>query len=186
MLLGLAENIKHACLGDESLFRILEERKNEILEKEPAVLSEMIGKSVAVKAAVVEQDLTETGIRAHLNLGHTFAHALESVRNLTGSSHGEAVAWGLAMAVKTGVELGITDEEYGTRIVRLLRDYGFCLEWKLDPDTFINALQQDKKKRDGKVRFILQKNLGETFTREVEEPIIRRVLANQQLRWMKS
>ena len=80
-----------------------------------------------VKGKVVEEDLHEKGIRATLNLGHTFAHALESVSGFSDWSHGEAVAWGLLMATEVGVELGITDNYYALEVRKMLEDYNFRL-----------------------------------------------------------
>jgi 3-dehydroquinate synthase len=179
LLSGIAETIKHACLGEETLFSILEKQREAVLKKDAEVLSEIIQRSIAVKAGIVEQDLTEAGIRAHLNLGHTFGHALESLLDLRGSGHGEAVAWGLSMAVRAGLRLGITDAVYGERVMSLLEKYGYRLRRPVDPDRFLQALKQDKKKREGRVRFVLQKDLGETVLREVDETIIRRIIADQ-------
>ena len=179
LLSGLSEIIKHACLGDETLFTMLEKQRDAVLKKDGAVLLEIIKRSVAVKAGVVEQDLTEAGIRAHLNLGHTFGHALESVSDLRGSGHGEAVAWGLSMAVQAGLRLGITDAAYGERVLKLLEAYDYRLRRRVEPELFLRALKQDKKKREGRVRFVLQKRLGETVLREVDEKIIRQIIADQ-------
>ncbi len=176
---GMAENIKHACLGDVELFTLLEERKEAILSKDVRLLSEVVEKSLQVKARIVERDLTESGIRAHLNLGHTFGHALESVEKLEGSAHGDAVAWGLGMAMKTGMHLGITDDDYGRGVLRLLQHYGFSLNRRIDADCILDAMKQDKKKRKGTVRFVLQKRLGETCIREVDERIIRKIITDQ-------
>lgn len=177
---GMAENIKHACLGGEDLFHLLEEGRESILGKDLDTVSEMIRRSIEVKAGIVEKDLTETGIRAHLNFGHTFAHALESIENMEGSGHGEAVAWGVAMAVNTGLKLGITDKGYAGRVISLLTSYGYRLDRNVDVELFLQAIKQDKKKRSGKVRFVLQRNLGETFVSEVDEEILRQVIADQR------
>ncbi len=175
-LCGLAETIKHACLGDRELFDLLENRRDAVLARSPSVLEEMLGRSIAVKVDVVRQDLREAGKRASLNLGHTFAHALESVYELSGQRHGEAVAWGILRAMELGLRLGISDERYAERVKRLLFSYGFPSEYELPVESFISALRQDKKKRGGEVRFVLQKNLGETVFRNVDEEVLREVL----------
>jgi len=180
MLAGIAENIKHACLGDEQLFRLLDDEKDNILGKDISILTRMIRKSILVKVGIVTHDLRESGIRAYLNLGHTFAHALESAMSLEESQHGEAVAWGLAMAMQTGMRLGITDPSYGNRVIQMIEKYGYALKKEFDHHDFLNAMGKDKKMRKGNTRFVLQKSLGETIIRDVEEELVETVLLSQK------
>ncbi|MFO7850453.1 MAG: 3-dehydroquinate synthase [Spirochaetia bacterium] len=174
---GLAELIKHALLADSELYRLLREKQREVLERDPEVLRELIFRSLRIKAAYVEQDPTEKGIRGHLNLGHTFAHALESAGGFSGYTHGEAVAWGLAKAAAAGVEMGITEPAYAEEVTALLSSYGYVLEGVSDdPRSLIDGMKNDKKKRGGKVRFILQKRREETLYSQVPEDILLKVL----------
>jgi 3-dehydroquinate synthase len=124
----------------------------------------------------VEEDLHERNIRATLNLGHTFAHALESVSGFTDWSHGESVAWGLLMALETGIELGITDNYYAIEVRKMLEDYNFRLYADIDTDKMILAMNQDKKKKGGVINFILQKNIEQTIIMPVDKDIIHSVL----------
>jgi len=173
----LAETIKHACLGDETLFEILERDREKIMARDPDVLCRIIERSVMVKAGIVSKDLKETGVRAYLNLGHTFAHALESILSLKESRHGEAVAWGLVKAMETGLKLGVTDQIYARRVIDLVRVYGFDLDKRVDIDKFLAAAGKDKKRRDGKVRYVLQREMGETLLQEVDREIISSILS---------
>lgn len=179
ILAGTAENIKHACLGDERLFTLLENGKEAVLHTDADIIREIIERSLSIKADIVKRDLRESGVRAHLNLGHTFAHALESIRDLRGSGHGQAVAWGLSMAMKAGVEAGITDPVYAERVRNLLRLYGYRLEYDIDPHAFLAAVRQDKKKREGKVRFVLQEDLGRTLIAELDDETLVRVITDR-------
>ena len=174
---GLGEVIKHALLGASDLFKLLENRSKDVFARRPDAIAVCVGRSLDVKGEIVESDFLETGVRAHLNLGHTFAHALESVSDLT-MSHGEAVAWGISTALQAGVLAGITDTEYEQRVQELLKRYGFATKLKnLSVDRIIKAMRQDKKKREGKLRFILQRGLGNTLISELPDEIIKTVLA---------
>ena len=175
---GLAELIKHAFLVKSELLEFLKVHKKEILERRPAVLTRIIRDSIRVKGDFVERDFKEQGERAFLNFGHTFGHALESVSDFSGWSHGEAVAWGMDKALKAGILMGETDREYGESVASLLLDYGFCLEASLpDPEKLIDAMDKDKKKKSGKVRFVLQHRWGETFQKEIPREILKAVLS---------
>jgi 3-dehydroquinate synthase len=85
-------------------------------------------RSLAVKGRIVEEDMRESGVRAHLNLGHTFGHALETVTNFGVMTHGEAVCWGIGKAMDTGVHLGYTSESYAQEVKETLEAYGFSLK----------------------------------------------------------
>ena len=175
-LSGLAEVVKTAMLGDRQMFQYLQEKRKLLWERDKDILTEIIKRCIMVKGKIVEEDLYEGGVRATLNLGHTFAHALESVQGFCGWSHGEAVAWGLFLAMETGVRLGITDATYALEVGTLLKDYHFCLYADVEPDRIIRAMDHDKKKKGGIINFILQKNIEDTIIRPVDESIIHSVL----------
>ena len=113
-----------------------------------------------------------------MNLGHTFAHALEAERGYDGSwSHGEAVAWGLDRALALGVRLGITDSRWYQEVHDLLSSYHYRLKAEgANPKTILAAMKNDKKKKAGSVRFILQKSLGETLMTQVDDENVLRIL----------
>jgi 3-dehydroquinate synthase len=181
---GLAEVIKHALLGNRELYELLLNRREEILgRRDAALLEEMVYQSVGVKIEFVEEDFRESGRRAFLNLGHTFGHALEaSYRFEGGISHGEAVAWGMIAALEAGRALGITDGSYAAEAAGLIESYGFSLSHDYDPEDLLDAMKKDKKKRSGKVRFVLQRNFGDTLSTELEDPLLREVLTRMRRR----
>lgn len=179
-LSGLAEVIKSALLGDSALLELLEGQREAILARDPELMRTIVWSCLRIKGDIVERDLRERGERAFLNLGHTFAHALESVQGLGMWSHGEAVAWGLARAMELGLLDGRTDASYATRVRRLLDAYGY----RTDPipsaaGAIRDAMQKDKKRLGRGIRFVLQESLGHTFVSEVADDHLARVLAGE-------
>jgi len=176
---GLAEALKTALLGDEELLELLEQRRVEVLRGEPGVLEQVVFHCLAVKGRIVENDFREAGLRSILNLGHTFAHALESATGFRRYSHGEAVAWGLARALDLGVRLGVSGRGLATRLTGLLRGYGYALETPrgVSAERLLEAMRADKKKQGGRLRLVLLRKVGEAEVREVEEEAIRAALA---------
>ncbi|MCD6121520.1 MAG: 3-dehydroquinate synthase [Spirochaetales bacterium] len=170
---GLAEVIKTAMLGDEELFEILARDRDKVLARESDLMSEIVERCIRVKGKIVEDDLREKGKRAVLNLGHTFGHALESVTGFRSITHGEGVAWGLSMALKLGVFLGITEADYEKEVLALLKLYNYRLKFDtINSEKLLKAMKGDKKKRKGKIRFIIQNNLGITKIIAMEEDTV--------------
>ena len=176
---GLGEVIKHALLGAPDLLDLLEDRHRDVVGRERSAMSLCVARSLDVKGEIVQKDFTENGLRAHLNFGHTFAHALESVSDFS-RSHGEAVGWGIGRALRAGVLAGITDPDYERRVLNLLTLYGFDVQVEnLPVDRIIEAMRQDKKKRGGRLRFVLQRNLGDTMIAELHDDVLKRSLEEQ-------
>lgn len=174
---GLAEIIKHAFLRGDRLLDFIEQNHSGIIDREQGVMEELIFMSLEVKADYIQQDFREQGIRAHLNLGHTFGHALETAAGLGRLSHGEAVAWGIVKALKAGVLAGVTDKNYAERAEKLIRDYGYDADFDdYDHDVYMKALLSDKKKKAGRLRFIIQEKLGSTLIMNLDNKIIEEVL----------
>ncbi len=174
---GLAEVLKHGFLESGSLFDDLRSKRCKVLERDVAVLNDLIPRSLAVKGSIVEEDPTEQGIRAHLNLGHTFGHALESVLGLGAVPHGHGVAWGIARAIEAGLALGETDPSWAEESLTFLNEYGYDLQIKIpDAEAYFAALKKDKKLKSGKVRFVLQRRRGETFLSPLEDSLLEKVL----------
>jgi 3-dehydroquinate synthase len=127
-----------------------------------------------VKANIVREDYREKGRRAFLNLGHTFAHALETVAGFGAWTHGAAVAWGMAQAMVLGREAGVTPDAHARRVVSVLEQYdyttGACGESSAE---LISAMAQDKKRHDGEIRFVLSRGVGDTVVTPVAEDILR-------------
>ncbi len=177
-LSGLAEIIKHGLLRDKEILNILNNQYEKVISRDPDILQTLVEKSIAVKAWYVEQDAVESGIRTHLNLGHTFGHALESVSNFKGYSHGEAVIWGIIKALKTGVLLKTTSPDWLKEVLALVNKYSYNIDTPSNLDTaeIINALQKDKKKKGSNVQFVLQKKQGETFLSPIADDILTKII----------
>ena len=160
---GLAEVIKSAMLGDQDLFDFLRHAHGRVAAREMEALRIIVERSLAVKASVVERDFTETGVRASLNLGHTFGHALESVAGFGTWTHGEAVAWGMVCALDLGVQMGMTDRGYAEEARALIESFGFPIQAHgIAVEAVLEAMQHDKKVKAGAIRFVLQRRLGAT------------------------
>ncbi|MBN2628848.1 MAG: 3-dehydroquinate synthase [Spirochaetales bacterium] len=176
-LCGLAEVIKTAILGDEALLIMLEEKREALLARDPILVREMIVHCVRFKAKVVEEDLRESGVRASLNLGHTFGHALESITGFSGVSHGEGVAWGMSKAVLAARLRGDISEAAYRRQITLLTDFGYPLDYPFSVDELIEAMGHDKKIQGGQKRFVLPAEGGKRFQiLPLDETFLRKVL----------
>ncbi len=172
---GLGEVLKHALLDSTlELYNLLISKKYQILNREEDALIEMITSSLRVKIRYIEQDpKEEKGIRDALNLGHTFAHALESVGNLTQFSHGEAVAWGVVKSLSLAESLGHCERSFASTYKDLFDEYEFDVTHSVtDIPLFVSSLNYDKKKREGKVRFIIMKGQGNPLLLPLEKEVI--------------
>ncbi|MGP1523086.1 MAG: 3-dehydroquinate synthase [Treponema sp.] len=125
---GLAEVLKTALLYDKKLFRLLQEKKEEVLRREAEIINHIVRVCTCAKARTVQKDLTERGIRMHLNLGHTFGHALETLAGLGTISHGEAVAWGIGRAIALSEKLELCPSSYKEEVFQALQNYGWSCE----------------------------------------------------------
>lgn len=173
---GWAEVIKHALILDPNLLRDLEDGAS---TPGAMVSPDLIGRSVAIKAAVVSEDEREAGRRTLLNYGHTIGHAIEAVTGYTEYLHGEAVAIGMRAAGTISVELGLLAPEELERQQRLIRAYGLPESAPgLDPEAVFQATLSDKKVRAGSVRWVLLKGLGAATTRDgVPADVVERAIA---------
>jgi 3-dehydroquinate synthase len=163
---GLAECIKHEIIRDPDGFASLEHNINKALALDIEFLTALIAHNVAIKARVVEADPFERGERAHLNFGHTFGHAIESVSKFQ-YSHGESVALGMAAASNLAKELGMIDEPSRQRIENLIKAAGLpTAGLTLPAQDVVNAMFFDKKVAGGKLRLILPKRIGAVVIRD--------------------
>ncbi len=164
---GLAECVKHAIIRDPSLFSFIEDNADAILATDPEITAQLVGRNVAIKAAVVAEDEREAGVRAHLNLGHTFAHAIEATTGYGPVQHGEAVGLGLVAAATTAAAAGLCDAALAERVRTLLERLGLHSRHALTDDgTLYAAMQLDKKVRDGRINFVLPTALGQVVIRD--------------------
>jgi len=163
---GLAECIKHDIIRDPDGFARLESEIGDALDRDIGYLSRLVAHNVATKAKVVEADPFEKGERAHLNFGHTFGHAIETVSHYD-YSHGECVALGMVAASRLAVDLGMLDEASRRRIVAVIGKAGLPVGgMRLDPRAVADTMNFDKKVRSGRIRFILPDRIGHVVIRD--------------------
>jgi 3-dehydroquinate synthase len=164
---GLAECIKHAVIRDASLLEFIEVNAAGLLARDADLLTELVRRNVEIKAAVVVLDERESGVRAHLNFGHTFGHALEVTGGYGVLLHGEAVALGMCAAARTAAHMGLCDESLGDRIRAALVAVGLPVRASIADDADLGAaMRLDKKVRDARIRFVLPTKLGEVEIRD--------------------
>jgi 3-dehydroquinate synthase len=159
---GLAEVIKYGLIRDLAFLEWLERTLPRLLARDPVALAEAIGRSCAIKAAIVALDERDSGPRAVLNLGHTFGHAIEAATGFSEWLHGEAVAMGLLLAAETSARLGWLDRGSVARLRELLVRAGLPVAAPRLGVARVRALMAlDKKVQGGRVRLVLLKRLGE-------------------------
>ncbi len=174
---GLYESLKCGIIGDPGLFKLFEDRRREILDRNPAVLEKVIADSVRLKAAVVSADEREGGLRQVLNLGHTIGHALEAETRYTQLLHGEAVAWGMIAATHIALSTGKLDSVTAGRISNSVLGFGRLPRMQLQTANIVKRLRSDKKTRQGVVHFILPREIGKVeITTDVPAAVIRQAI----------
>lgn len=158
---GLAEVIKYGLLGDEAFMTWLEDNMPRLRRRDDAALSHAISHCCTMKAEIVGQDETEQGIRALLNLGHTFGHAIEAGMGYGVWLHGEAVAAGMVLAAELSRQLGWLTEHDVQRVVALIAAAGLPVQAPdLGETQWLQWMSHDKKVAQGKIRFVLMPQLG--------------------------
>jgi 3-dehydroquinate synthase len=184
LLSGYAEVVKYGALGDRAFFEWLEANGAKALGGEGAAMVHAVAHSCRMKAAIVERDERETGERALLNLGHTFGHALEAATGFSDRLlHGEGVAIGMALAFRLSVKLGLCPGQDAERFERHLKAAGLpssiadITGERPGADALIAHMAHDKKAKDGRLRFILVRGIGEAFeTDAVPAEALREIL----------
>lgn len=169
---GMAEVIKHAILQDRAFFSALLQQ-----ELEP---EKIIAKAVQIKANIVFSDPQEKNIRAHLNLGHTFAHAIEKVSSYK-VKHGMAVAMGLSLACDLSAHLGLLEEDFRADLKKLLQKYALptSMQKNLDPHKLVEAMALDKKADQKGIKFILPKAIENISSTYVDLAFVKAFLVNK-------
>ncbi|HQS81811.1 MAG TPA: 3-dehydroquinate synthase [Thiobacillus sp.] len=175
---GLAEVIKYGLIWDVEFLAWLEANMDKLRALDPAAITHAIHRSCEIKAQVVGQDEREGGIRAILNLGHTFGHAIETGMGYGNWLHGEAVAAGMVLAAQTSQRMGWIAEGDVARTRALIRAAGLPdVAPDLGADRYLEYMGHDKKVEGGRMRFVLLKRLGEaTITAEVPPEVLNAVL----------
>ncbi len=155
---GICEMIKHGIITSMKHFEDLEK----IANPHPTArqIFPYVTDSIAIKADIVSKDSNEKGIRLQLNLGHTFGHALELLSDMK-IPHGRAVAIGTVMAANYALEHGLCDDETVDRIENIFNQFDIDLICDFDEKEIWEAMKHDKKKKDGKIRLVLPKKIGE-------------------------
>jgi 3-dehydroquinate synthase len=157
---GLYEALKCGIIGDLDLFLRFEQKRAQILRRDPAEIEGVIAQSVKLKAEVVSADEHEGGLRRVLNLGHTIGHALETETGYRTLLHGEAVAWGLIAATNIALTVGSTDSVTAGRIADAVLSLGRLPELRVSARKILARLQADKKTQAGVVNFVLPREIG--------------------------
>ena len=176
---GLAEVIKHGFILDLQFVAWLEANMARLLDRDRAALSHAVRRSCELKAQVVAADEREGGLRAVLNFGHTFGHAIEAGVGYGEWLHGEAVATGMVMAAELSARTGSLRRQDADRVKALIASAGLPVKGpKLDIERYLELMQVDKKAAGGKVRFILLDGLGRATLRgDLDASLVRASIA---------
>ncbi|GHE22295.1 3-dehydroquinate synthase [Halomonas urumqiensis] len=171
---GLAEVIKYGLIRDAGFLAWLEETMPRLRDLDAAALTRAIERSCAIKAEIVAEDETEQGVRALLNLGHTFGHAIEAHQGYGVWLHGEAVGAGMQMAVELSARLGWLDADEVARCRRIIASAGLPLAAPaaMGADDFLARMRLDKKNLDSRMRLILLRSLGDACVHDETPPAL--------------
>jgi shikimate kinase/3-dehydroquinate synthase len=175
---GLAEVIKHGAIIDLTFFDWIEANIEKLRAKDPAALAYAVLRSCEIKANVVRQDEREGGLRAILNFGHTFGHAIESGLGYGKWLHGEAVGCGMVMAADLSYRLGYIDYVTRVRISKLVEAAGLpTAAPDLGEQIWLDLMEVDKKNEGGQIKFILLKPLGQSIIAQVPKATLLATLS---------
>ncbi len=165
---GLAECLKHGAIRDAALFDWIVSKADRIAELDRATLTELVERNVRIKADVVMADEREAGERAHLNFGHTFAHAIEATAQFGDKyKHGEAVSLGMVAAATLAADAGLCDASVPKRIAQAVEAVGLPAAGTLAPmPILLKAMGHDKKVQGGKIRLVLPTAIGAVTIRD--------------------
>ena len=181
ILAGLAEVIKYGLIRDPEFFNWLEDNVDSLLSRDLDSLAYAIERSCANKAEVVELDERESGLRALLNFGHTFGHAIENKLNYKSWLHGEAVAAGMVIAAEFSRRLNLIDSEQQSRVEQIIRRFKLPVlpPIGMTESDFLDAMAVDKKVEAGKIRFIVLEEIGKAIViDDYPMPVLKGMLAD--------
>ena len=175
---GLAEIIKYGPIADLPFLDWIEANLGTLLAREPAALAHAVRRSCEIKAWVVGQDEREAGLRAILNFGHTFGHAIESGLGYGQWLHGEAVGCGMVMALQLSQRLGLVDAAFAQRVSALIARAGLpTVGPKLGAQRYLELMRLDKKAEGGEIRFVLIDGPGRATMRAAPDALVAEVIA---------
>jgi 3-dehydroquinate synthase len=168
---GFAEIIKHACIKDAAMFKLLEERKLRDFQKDNELLNKLIQRNALIKSKVVQQDEFEQGDRKLLNYGHTLGHAIENTYQLP---HGHAVTIGMVIAAYLSESMvGFKDAK---SVASLIVQYNLPAFYKFDPEKAIQVMQADKKRVKDVINYILLEKIGKGIVKPLKVEEIKSTL----------
>ena len=166
---GFGEVIKYGLISEPWIFENLEKHGLGILAEDKSdILDQVIERCIRAKIKVVQEDFSDKGIRNHLNLGHTLAHALEGESGFRGFSHGVAVAMGILFATNISVQLGSCHSEVYDRVRKLIVKMGlFKSINSFDKKALIDKMRRDKKRIENNIRFVLPVDIGKVILKDL-------------------
>ena len=178
---GLAEIIKYGPIADLAFLDWIEANLDALLARDPVALAYAIKRSCEIKAWVVGQDEREQGLRAILNFGHTFGHAIESGLGYGEWLHGEGVGCGMVMAAHLSERLGLVDKVFVERLVKLIARAGLPVKGPILSGTdnagrYLELMQVDKKSEAGEIRFVLIEGPGRAKVGSAPDALVREVI----------
>jgi 3-dehydroquinate synthase len=178
---GLAEVIKYGPIADLDFLAWIEDNVDALMACEPAALAHAVKRSCEIKAWVVAQDEREAGLRAILNFGHTFGHAIEAGLGYGEWLHGEAVGCGMVMAAHLSHRLGLVDAAFVTRLTALIQKAGLPVSGPRLSETdnagrYLELMRVDKKAEGGEIRFVVIDGPGSAAVRTAPDALVREVI----------
>lgn len=188
MISGMSEIIKYAIISDKSFFYWLEKNYPFVISLSSLELLYCINRCCEIKSKIIEEDETEKNVRVFLNLGHSFAHAIETYTEYHSWMHGEAVSVGIAMASYLSYVLGFLSKEKLFRIIRLLRAVGLPIYGPVNmtAHNYVSIMMKDKKTLQGKMRFVLPINIGKVkLYTHIDDDILLNSITSFQMKKCK-
>jgi 3-dehydroquinate synthase len=178
---GLAEVIKYGPIADMAFLDWIELNMDALMARDPGALAHAVQRSCEIKAAVVGQDERESGLRAILNFGHTFGHAIEAGLGYGHWLHGEAVGCGMVMAAQLSQRLGLIDDAFVARLTRLIARAGLPVKGPLlratdNAGRYLELMRVDKKAEGGEIRFVVIDGPGRAAVRAAPDALVREVI----------
>lgn len=178
---GLAEVIKYGPIADMELLAWLEQNMTALRARDPGALAHAVRRSCEIKAMVVGQDERESGLRAILNFGHTFGHAIEAGLGYGKWLHGEAVGCGMVMAATLSARLGLVDAAFVQRLRTLIERAGLPvvgpqLDARDNATRYLDLMRVDKKAESGEIRFVVIEKPGQAGVRGAPDALVREVI----------
>ena len=176
---GLAEVIKYGPIADVQFLDWLETNLDDLVRRDTAAVAHAVRRSCEIKAAVVGQDEREAGLRAILNFGHTFGHAIEAGLGYGEWLHGEAVGCGMVMAMHLSQRLGYVEAAWVQRVTDLLRRAGAPVVGPaLGPERYLELMRVDKKSEAGEIRVVVIERPGTAIVRGTPDALVREVIVD--------